>query len=104
MKKNYRQGDVYLFSVDSIPTGRVKEDKVVAYGEVTGHKHQVIDGDVFVDSEGGMYLSATVETKMKHMDASGKVADHNTVNVDPGNYRIVIQEEYQPEGWKRVVD
>ena len=51
-----RQGDLLFERCDSIPAGLKKvQNGVLAYGEVTGHSHQVADlstCDVFVDEEG----------------------------------------------------
>jgi hypothetical protein len=46
MPKTYRQGDVLLIRVDSLPTGlrEIPRDRgrvVLAYGETTGHAHAI---------------------------------------------------------------
>jgi hypothetical protein len=47
-KKWARQGDVKIKMISALPEGEKKDAKdnsiaILAYGEVTGHKHQVIN-------------------------------------------------------------
>lgn len=101
----YRQGDVYLFPTEKLPKKLTSvKNKVLAYGEVTGHRHQIIDGDVFTDENGNLFLRATEETQLAHVDEAERLADHAPLEIHEGDYRVVIQEEYTPEGWKQVVD
>lgn len=100
-----RQGDVFILPVNVIPEkAKVVENGVVAYGEVTGHRHQCINGTVLADEQGNLFLRATEGTELRHLDTTDTEADHKAVPVAPGDYKIVIQEEYQPEGWKQVID
>ena len=103
---NYRQGDVYIIGVDKLPKGLKKKEKdnCLAYGEVTGHQHEVFNGEVLCDDQGNLFFKATEDTTVGHVDQSGRVADHDTIGVAPGNYRVVIQEEYEPDGWRQVID
>jgi hypothetical protein len=105
MMSNYRHGDVYLFPVKKFPN-KLKKVKtgVVAYGEVTGHRHQVLNGTVMTDEAGNLFLQATENTELHHLDEAQKEADHKPLQIDEGDYRVVIQEEYTPEGWKQVID
>jgi len=102
-----RQGDVLLRKIKGLPNKanlKPKDDNCVAYGEVTGHHHKVIDGDVFVDAKGGLYVEAAGKTCLRHQDQTGAVADHQPLNIPAGTYEIVIEEEYTPEGLRRVED
>ena len=100
----FRQGDVYLRQVKAIPAdAAVTEQKdriVLAYGEVTGHAHAIHDldrVDVFVKSDGAMYLHVKTETELKH-------EEHSTITLPAGNYERVIQREYSPEAIRNVKD
>ncbi len=105
----YRQGDVLLRRVASIPKAAksaAKQDQsgnlriVLAYGEVTGHAHAIHDlesVDVFVNAEGTMYLQVKEEAKLQH-------EEHGTVLLPPGNYERTIQREYSPEAIRNVAD
>lgn len=107
--KQFRQGDVFLREVKSIPAGAkpgTKKDQngqsriVLAYGEVTGHAHAIHDlenVDVFVTAEGGFYLKVKTETPLQH-------EEHGTITIPAGNYERVIQREYSPEEIRNVQD
>jgi hypothetical protein len=43
IKGQKRQGDILLEKIDKMPDGMIKtENKILALGEATGHKHQLI--------------------------------------------------------------
>ncbi|MBI1220821.1 MAG: hypothetical protein GC186_20030 [Rhodobacteraceae bacterium] len=105
----YRQGDVLLVPYSGVPAeaqpepvqnGRV----VLAEGERTGHAHTMLaDRVAFFREDGagrGGYL---------RVDGLDPVAlsheEHATVQVPPGNYRVIQQREYLPRsGPRRVSD
>jgi len=102
--KSYRQGDVFLRQVRSIPksaTPQKQENRIVlAYGEVTGHAHAIHDlgrVDVFVGAESQMYLRVKEATTLNH-------EEHAAIALPPGNYERVLQKEYSPEAIRNVAD
>jgi hypothetical protein len=101
--KMFRQGDVLLREVKSIPKTAKREKRtgpiVLALGEVTGHKHQILDPDVevFVKSDGTMYLKVDGEAALQH-------EEHGTIVLPAGNYERVQQREYSPEANRNVAD
>jgi hypothetical protein len=119
-RNQYRQGDVFLIPVkfgenddvekvfaEQLRTKRVRTryDHTVALGEVTGHSHVVLDGDVYVGDGGELFVRATEKTILRHQEESGKVAEHKDVKPAPGIYRVRIQREYDPrERERKVVD
>lgn len=70
--KLYRQGDVLLKRVRTIPKEAAPQERngpvVLALGETTGHKHQIVDDDVavFVKSDGTMYLRIQDAVALQH--------------------------------------
>lgn len=96
-----RQGDIFFETISSIPTKglKKKKDPVIAYGEVTGHSHQVrtpLDKvEMYVDEEGDIFLFSKTEVEITH-DEHGPLAL-------PANqyFRISRQREYDPIGEKR---
>lgn len=100
----YRQGDVFIKQVRSIPkTAERKEQNdriVLAYGEVTGHAHAIHDleaVDVFVTADGRTYLKAKDEATVRH-------EEHGGIALPAGNYEVTIQREYSPEEIRNVMD
>lgn len=103
-----RQGDVFILEVSDIPTAakEVMRDNgrvVLAYGEVTGHSHAIANpkAKLFRDdgNGGATFLSITAPT-----GADLHHEEHRTITVPPGNYRVVIQQEYTPEAIRNVAD
>lgn len=102
--KMYRQGDVLLREVSSIPKTAIPQKQagrlVLAYGEVTGHAHAIQDlgnVDVFVGAEGQLYLHVKEATALQH-------EEHGTILLPAGKYERVLQREYQPDEIRNVQD
>ena len=93
----YRQGDVLVRQVEAIPVSAttVKRDNgriILAYGEVTGHAHAIL--------EEAAELVRTTDTNQRFlriMAASGaalKHEEHATITLPPGIYEVIQQREY----------
>lgn len=98
----YRQGDVLFRRIDSIPRGgsAKRENGVIAYGEVTGHKHALADLDQAEVLECG-------EGLFVHVGENGvsiRHDEHGPIELPAGDYQITIQREYSPEEIRNVVD
>lgn len=104
----YRQGDVLLVPVPDLPKNveQEKEEKaglvILAYGEVTGHHHRFKSG-------GGKrvraYRMPNSEDRFVTLRGHGRLEheEHDTISVPPGNYQVIIQEEYISESERRRV-
>ena len=103
--KMIQQGDVCLEAVDVIPKTAKKMELVdgmfvLAYGEVTGHKHALDAEGVECFEEGDkIYVRVSREAKLKH-------EEHNTITVPTGIYEVTGVKEYDhfTEEARRVVD
>ena len=96
----YRQGDVLLIAVDAIPgravpVPRDQGEIVLAYGEVTGHRHAI--------TEPRAELLALPDQEIEHrflrivgVQARLLHEEHDTITVPPGSYQVVRQREYVP--------
>lgn len=108
----YRQGDVLLIAVPSIPTGATETTErddgriVLAYGEVTGHAHALYepatkakpDGKARIwDAGAERFLQVLARTEVKH-------EEHAPIALPPGVYKVVHQVEYTPQEIRRVAD
>lgn len=92
------QGDIQFKKVESLPKGTKKKGNVVAYGEATGHKHQITgnakvmianDGRQFVVSEGCQSVHE----------------EHGTVKMPKGIFFVGRQREADlVEGTRQVMD
>ena len=100
MPKAYRHGDVLVLSGGAIPKAAKRlAHRVLAEGEVTGHKHQMTQGDATLyDHEGTLFLRVESET------ATLTHEEHKPIVLPHGDYQIRIQREYEPEGWRNVAD
>lgn len=87
----FQQGDVYLESIEPI-NGLEKIQSqtgiVLAEGEVTGHKHRVVEkAELLCGPNGQFYLSTDVDTTVVH-------EEHKSINIPKGFYRVGIVQEY----------
>jgi len=98
MNKSFqaRQGDIFFETVDSIPTNLpLKSDLTLAYGEVTGHSHQVTSENKVecrVDNKtGDIFLRSPEATTVGH-------EEHKNINLPGGNQWVKVsrQREYDP--------
>jgi hypothetical protein len=99
----YRQGDVLLKQVKTIPKdAKVTETEngrlILARGESTGHSHTVcaIDGTLFI-ADDRLYLRTDDGCELVHQE-------HAPIHIDTGNYEVIIQREYSPQEIRRVQD
>jgi len=84
-----QQGDV-LIRRQAIPKAAKKKEgrAIVAYGEVTGHCHEVIgDGVEVYEENGTLYVSAPHGGTIQH-------EEHKPITLPPGEYQIGIVREY----------
>lgn len=111
MKNQFRQGDVFLDAVKALPAGGalVPLDRgrlILAYGEVTGHAHAVVDATMpaeipparlFESPDGERYLLVDRPCALTH-------EEHGRIELAPGAYRVVRQREYFPSEIRQVAD
>lgn len=116
-----RQGDVLIVPVDTLPPEAKPAERdeigriVLALGEASGHAHAIRDQDVVafrMETAEADVNRALVDyvlvggsgASLAHEYESGKKAEHDTLNLAPGAYRVVQQREYSPEELLRVAD
>ncbi len=98
----YRQGDVLLIPVPSVPTKVSKISQghlVLAEGEATGHAH-VIDSPtarLFRSAPDERFIQLAEKSLLRH-------EEHSRIELPAGNYRVVIQREFVRSGEVRPVN
>lgn len=99
-----RQGDVFVRKIRKLPDGlkpcAAKDGRhVLAYGEATGHSHSIseLDGTLSIDAEGRMFLRTEAGCELVHQE-------HAPIKIPAGDYSVTIQREYQPAGFRNVMD
>jgi hypothetical protein len=120
-RTSYRQGDVFLQPVETLPQGLVatsrdEHDRIVlAHGETSGHAHAIRDRDVAgfrfdtaASEASGIHAEVDFITvggsaSLNHELVSGVKAEHEPVGLS-GSYRVIQQREYSPEAVRRVAD
>ena len=84
----YQQGDVLLREVSEIK-GKKLDHLMLAKGENTGHKHQIINGDAeLFEHEGTLFLRINSEIAVLAHE------EHAHQIIERGNYQIGIVQEY----------
>ena len=106
----YRQGDVLFRQIRKLPKGEQKkrENATVAYGEVTGHSHQLAIEDREVaevlEIGEGLFVHVTAAGVRIEGGATFVHEEHGPITLPPGDYEITIQREYSPEIVRSVID
>jgi hypothetical protein len=112
MRQQIRQGDVLVSPITSRPSKHAKRvvdnDRVIlAYGEVTGHSHQIValEGDVdtmppamlFEEPDGTRKLLVDRPCQLVH-------DEHGAIALAPGCFEVTRQREYAPDAIRNVAD
>ena len=89
MEKAYRHGDVIIVRIEKLPEGVKKLNHLVlAEGEITGHKHQIVKGDAeLYEKNGRLYLRVITPSVIDH-------PEHGTGVIEPGVYEIDRPQEF----------
>lgn len=110
---HYRQGDVLIERVSSLPSKLTKLARengrvILAHGEVTGHAHAILDKHVahFAGAEERTAdgLAGVTFLEVRAAVAALQHEEHSTIQLEPGVYRITRQREYSPEALRNVAD
>jgi hypothetical protein len=97
----WRQGDVFIAPIPSIPKGaKLRHGGVLVEGELTGHSHRVADlrSAEVLEAGADLFLRVRADTvRIIHQE-------HGPITLPRGTYRIWGQREYSPETIRRVLD
>src|SRR3990167_442817 len=99
MKNQFRQGDVLIEKIDKMPKGLKRKDQIIALGEVTGHKHFFPSEQVLVykDENNNQFVNVQKTAELVH-------DEHQAIKLEKGNYKIVMQRQFDLlEGIKQVM-
>lgn len=101
-----RQGDVLIVPRESINLDKEKLKeigkgaKILAYGEKTGHSH-TLSGDVTFYGNG----NGSTLCQVGREGASLVHQEHGQVNIEEGDYIVILQREYDlVDGTRFVLD
>jgi hypothetical protein len=96
---SYRQGDVLLIKVEDKDELNDVESTVLAEGEATGHKHEIINGTVHTRKwySEPKYVRSTGETTLVH-------PEHGHIKIGKGLFEVRIQREYDELANRYVAD
>lgn len=99
-RKPVRQGDVLLMPVTSVPAGAKIKPRdggqvVIAYGEVTGHKHQIANPDsvgaeILTTAESATFVKLTKKAQLVH-------EEHATIEIEAGAWQYIPQRQMSDE-------
>jgi hypothetical protein len=104
----YRQGDLLIVEVEAetesvhgTPVPRDERGRIIlAEGEATGHAHAILDREA--------ELWETTSQRYLRVLAEGGVAltheEHATITIPAGDWVVIRQREYVPEGEQQVAD
>lgn len=105
---HYRQGDVLIVRVVSIPNTAVRQKRcrriILAHGEVTGHHHALQTMDPADWWKAGEGINAETFINVGAKGAVITHEEHAPIELTPGNYRVTRQREYSPKEIRNVQD
>ena len=110
MSHQIRQGDVFLRPVRQAErAGTAITDRgrvILAYGEVTGHAHEVVSDDVVVDTPAAALFEQPDGRRFLFVDRPCALVhqEHSPIALAPGAYEVIRQREYSPEEIRNVAD
>lgn len=98
MEKCYGHGDLIIrpakMRSDQLSVSQRKklDHLILALGEATGHKHEIVEGDAeLFEEDGVLYLRVnSEEAKLAH-------PEHDAIAIPEGTYKVDHQREYAPE-------
>lgn len=110
-QQTVRQGDVLVRPTKKQPTAQATRvldngQVILAYGEQTGHAHEVIGVDnadpvpameLFEEPDGTRLLMVKRDALIRH-------EEHGTIPLARGGYEVIRQREYSPEAIRTVAD
>ena len=86
-RKIYRQGDVVLVEAKTAGKKRVVQNKfILAYGEATGHNHQILADQINLFEGRRRYVGLEQEAELIHQQ-------HNPIRIARGKYLQVQERE-----------
>lgn len=112
----YAQGDIILERVPDAPSASrnpINLDPdgavVLARGEVTGHRHRFLGGDVTMFRDDGLASGVPPELYLGHVKIAAPSADliheeHATITLPNGLYRVRRQREWDAGASRLVAD
>ncbi len=105
----YRQGDVLVVPITSIPRGATEEmlEKdciVLAHGEATGHAHVIRDHSARMFCTPGQPKTKAIRFLRLVRSVELIHEEHDTVTIPPGDYEVIRQREYAPGEVRHVAD
>lgn len=98
-KRAWRHGDVIIIETDDKISGEKQKHLTLAEGEVTGHSHRIKDGIA-----GLFKFNEKTYLQVKSKIATLVHEEHKALQIPQGDYEIIIQQDYEPNGWKKVQD
>ena len=96
---NYRQGDVLLIKVEDREDLTNEVSSVLAEGEVSGHKHEIVGGSVVTHSwnTGRKFVRSSGSTTLVH-------PEHGHFKIKEGVFEFRLQREYDELTNRYVAD
>lgn len=107
MKKRtiIRQGDILLVEIDELPKGLKSKDKVLAYGEITGHSHRFRESanvDVYIDHSKIQFTNVKENSELLHEDHKFNGKEEYLI-VPEGFYEVIPQREMTLQSHVQIV-
>jgi hypothetical protein len=97
--KQFRQGDLLFVRTRRKKSSnlKVKDNGIIALGEVSGHGHVLKNGLLLEDENGDMYIDAQLDAIVEHVYVTtGMPAEHKPIPLEKGFYKVIQKRQYDP--------
>ncbi len=101
----YRQGDVLLEKIKSIPKKakkrdiKIEKDQLIVAGEQSNHGHFAMgQADVYEDDSPNVFIHVLGKATLEHLDTNTMkwTKEHESILVPKGKYKVIRQVEFNP--------
>jgi len=102
----WRQGDIYFVKLEEEAGSagcRPVKNGIIAKGETTGHAHRLAPSSM---ASGAVLYLAGRSMFLRSPQAGATIVhdEHHAINLPPGSYAVVPQQEFDGLRWRQVLD
>lgn len=102
----WRQGDIYFVKLDEEPRtaeSRSVKSGIIAKGETTGHAHRLSQSSM---TEGALLFLTGDSMFLRSPQTGAKIVhdEHGEIDLPPGLFAVVPQQEFDGLSWRQVLD
>jgi hypothetical protein len=105
-KPFWRQGDVYFVKLEEEPRQTAStplKSGIIAKGETTGHAHRLAQSSM---AKGASLFLMGRDMLLRSSETGATIVhdEHHAIDLPPGLFAVVLQQEFDGLRWRQVLD